>query len=166
MARLLFPPHYLLHSPKLHFSSQVLLLILCILPVTFCSAERSFSGLKRIKTPLRSTMGNERLSFLALLHVHRDIDINVEDIIDEFNRCHARRLQLATNCKLIRSLALYCSYMYFSFCTVLACTFIDTRGNHERLATPPGFQLLLSPHPQNPGYAADSSSSGTCSCCQ
>ena len=28
--------------------------------------------------------------------------------------------------------------MYFSFC---AC---DTRGNHERLATPPGFQLLLS----------------------
>ena len=93
-------------------------------------------------------MGNERLSSLALLHVHRDIDINVEDIIDEFNRRHPRRLQIqifCPNCKLIRSLALYCSYMYFSFCTVPACTFIDTRGNHERLATPPGFQLLLIP---------------------
>ena len=40
-------------------------------------------------------MGNERLSSLALLHVQRDIDINVEDIIDEFNRRHPRRLQLA-----------------------------------------------------------------------
>ena len=75
---------------------QSSVLILCTLPVTSCSAERSFSGLKRIKTPLRSTMGNERLSSLALLHVHRDIDINVEDIdVVEFNRRHPCRLQLA-----------------------------------------------------------------------
>ena len=35
---------------------QVLITIMCTLPVTSCSAERSFSGLKRIKTPLRSSM--------------------------------------------------------------------------------------------------------------
>ena len=50
-----------------------ILRILCTLPVTSCSSERSFSALKRIKTSLRSTMGNERLTALTLLHIHRDI---------------------------------------------------------------------------------------------
>ena len=43
---------------------------------------------------LKDLMGNERLSSLALLHLHRDIDIRVEDILDEFTRRHPRRLQL------------------------------------------------------------------------
>ena len=71
-----------------------LVTVLCTLPVTSCSAERSFSGLKRIKTDLRSTMGNKRLSSLALLHMHQDIPVNVEEIIDEFSRHHPRRIQL------------------------------------------------------------------------
>ena len=83
------------HASSLFPNIKVLLLILCTLPVTSCSAERSFSGLKRIKTALRSTMGNERLSSLALLHLHRDIEINITDIIEEFSRRHPRRLQLA-----------------------------------------------------------------------
>ena len=41
-----------------------------ILPVTSCEAERSFSTLRRIKTYLRSTMKQERLTGLALLNVH------------------------------------------------------------------------------------------------
>ena len=82
------------HASALFPNIKVLLLILCTLPVTSCSAERSFSGLKRIKTTLRSTMGNERLSGLALLHLHRDIDIRVEGIVDEFARRHPRRLKL------------------------------------------------------------------------
>jgi hypothetical protein len=40
--------------------------ILATIPATSCSAERSFSGLRRVKTYLRSTMGQERLSGLAL----------------------------------------------------------------------------------------------------
>ena len=40
-------------------------------PVTTCVAERSFSGMKRLKTPPRSTMSDERLSSLAVLHVHK-----------------------------------------------------------------------------------------------
>ena len=82
------------HASSLFPNIKVLLLILCSLPVTSCSAERSFSGLKRIKTALRSTMNNERLTSLTLLHLHRDIDINIPDIIDEFSRRHPRRIEL------------------------------------------------------------------------
>ena len=88
------PSFTLPHASSLFPNIKVLLLNLCTLPVTLCSAERSFSGLKRIKTTLRSTMSNERLSSLALLHLHRDIDIKVEDIVDEFARRHPRRLKL------------------------------------------------------------------------
>lgn len=35
-------------------------------------AERSFSAVKRIKTPLRNTMTNVRLTALALIHIHKD----------------------------------------------------------------------------------------------
>ena len=81
--------------PLLFFPNiKVLLLILCTLPATSCSAERSFSGLKRIKVTLRSTMSNEHLSSLALLHLHRDINIKGEDIVDEFARRHPRTLKL------------------------------------------------------------------------
>ena len=73
---------------------KALVTVVCTLPVTSCSAERSFSGLKRIKTVFRSSMGNERLSSLALLHIHQDIPVNVEEVIDEFARRHPRRIQL------------------------------------------------------------------------
>ena len=73
---------------------KALVTVVCTLPVTSCSAERSFNGLKRIKTVVRSTMGNERLSSLALLHIHQDIPVDVEEVIDEFARRHPRRIQL------------------------------------------------------------------------
>lgn len=76
--------------PNIH----ALVTVLCTLPVTSCSAERSFSGLKRIKTVVRSSMGNERLSSLALLHMHQDIPVDVDEVIDEFSRRHPRRIQL------------------------------------------------------------------------
>ena len=76
------PSFTLPRASSLFPNVKILLQILCTLPVTSCSAERSFSGLKRIKTALRSTMGNERMSSLALLHLHRDIDVSVEDIVD------------------------------------------------------------------------------------
>ena len=39
-------------------------------------------------------MGNERLAWLTLLYVHRDIAVNVDAVIDEFARKHPRRMQL------------------------------------------------------------------------
>ena len=75
-------------------NTKALITILCTLPVTSCSAERSFSGLKRIKTPFRSSMGTERLTGLGLLHLHYDITVNIPAAIDEFARSHPRRMQL------------------------------------------------------------------------
>ena len=40
-------------------------------------------------------MTNERLSSLALLHLHRDIEINIPDIIEEFTRRYPRRMKLS-----------------------------------------------------------------------
>ena len=68
--------------PNLH----CLLEIFAILPVTVATAERSFSTMKRIKTTLRNSIGDKRLSNLAVLHTHREIstNLNVENVIDVF----------------------------------------------------------------------------------
>ena len=90
------PTSALRHATTIIFPNiKVLLSNLLTLPVTTCSAERSFSALKRIKTTARLTMGTERLTGLALLHIHRDISIEFSDILDEFARRHPRRLQVA-----------------------------------------------------------------------
>ena len=64
----------------------------CTLPITSAEAERSFSGLRRIKSYLRSRMTEERLSGLALMHIHSEMDINVETICDLFVTKHRRRI--------------------------------------------------------------------------
>ena len=60
---------------------KVVLRIIGTLPVT-CECERSFSALRRLKTYTRSTMVAERLNGLALLHVHKDIIVNIGKVID------------------------------------------------------------------------------------
>lgn len=57
---------------------------LITMPVATATAERSFSVLRRIKTYLRTSMHQERLSVLGLTHFHREIPINVERVIDTF----------------------------------------------------------------------------------
>ncbi|KAJ8889988.1 hypothetical protein PR048_009493, partial [Dryococelus australis] len=56
--------------------------------VSNCSAERSFSALKRVKSYLRSTMKEQKLNSLAILHIEADIlnceGFEYEDLIDEF----------------------------------------------------------------------------------
>lgn len=70
----------------------VLLQILATLPVSAATAERSFSTLRRVKTWLRSNMGEERLTRLALLNIHKNIPINVDEIISKFGKTKQRRL--------------------------------------------------------------------------
>ena len=45
--------------------------ILAVIPATSCSAERSFSALRRLKTYLRSTIGRQRVSNIALINIER-----------------------------------------------------------------------------------------------
>lgn len=72
-----------------------LLHILAILPVTTATVERSFSTLRLLKTYLRSTTGQDRLTGLALLYIHRHVEVTNSEIITFFAESHARRLQLS-----------------------------------------------------------------------
>ncbi|XP_043065493.1 52 kDa repressor of the inhibitor of the protein kinase-like [Drosophila ficusphila] len=59
-----------------------LLQICGTLPVTVASSERSFSTLRRLKTYLRNRTGEERLNGLALLNIHRDVNVTSDQILD------------------------------------------------------------------------------------
>lgn len=54
-----------------------LLKIVCTLPITTCQCERSASALRRLHTWCRATMGQERLSSLALTHIHYDFKVDL-----------------------------------------------------------------------------------------
>ena len=75
-------------------SVVTLLRLFGVIPTTTASSERSFSHLRRLKTYLRSTMGSERLNGLALMACHRDIDVDINTIIDNFRDAKPRRIQL------------------------------------------------------------------------
>ena len=50
----------------------VLLTLILILPATNAVSERSASSLRRIKTYLHSTMSQQRLNNLMILHIHKE----------------------------------------------------------------------------------------------
>ena len=64
--------------------------------MTVASAERSFTKLKLIKTYLRSTMSQERLSGMAVLSINHQLaeQISFDDIIDDFASRKTRRVKL------------------------------------------------------------------------
>ena len=64
--------------------------------VTVASSERSFSKLKLVKTYLRSTMGQERLSGLAIISINHIISkqLSYDDVIDDFAARKTRRVRL------------------------------------------------------------------------
>ncbi|XP_025408620.1 uncharacterized protein LOC112682293 [Sipha flava] len=70
--------------------------LLLTFPVTVASRERSFSKLKLIKTYLRSTMTQERLSNLAILSIENKITqtINFDDVIENFTSIKSRKISL------------------------------------------------------------------------
>jgi hypothetical protein len=58
-------------SSSIYGETVRLLKIYFTVPMTSCSAERSFSSLRRLKTYLRQTMTQKSLNTVALCHVHR-----------------------------------------------------------------------------------------------
>ena len=79
--------------PNLHKVFCVLL----TMPVSSASAERSFSTLKRLKTYLWSCVGEDHLTALALLHIHREKDVDVNAVLKAFDASGHRRIALAFN---------------------------------------------------------------------
>ena len=68
------------------FEVSRLLRIACTIPITSVASERSFSCLKLIKTHLRTTMLDERLSNIAILSVHsrRAKALDLDKVVDKF----------------------------------------------------------------------------------
>ncbi|XP_043480279.1 zinc finger MYM-type protein 1-like [Leptopilina heterotoma] len=62
------------HCDKnLYPNINIFLIILATLPVSAATPERSFSTIRRLKTWLRASMEQERLTGLALLNIHKDL---------------------------------------------------------------------------------------------
>ncbi|XP_050297190.1 uncharacterized protein LOC126736718 [Anthonomus grandis grandis] len=82
--------------------SYKLFCLLATIPATSASVERTFSTLKRIKTSLRNTMTQNRLSSLSILSIQKDIlaqlvetgDTFYDRVIDKFARNKDRRINL------------------------------------------------------------------------
>ena len=79
------------HLNEIH---KLFLIYLCV-PVTSATGERSFSTLKLLKTYIRNSMKQDRLSDLAVLYTNTDLlnKISLEDIIDKFAREKSRRMK-------------------------------------------------------------------------
>jgi hypothetical protein len=65
---------------------EILLRILLVCPASSAEAERSFSGLRRLKTWLRSTMSQNRLNSVCVCHIHQDLldAIDIDALMKDF----------------------------------------------------------------------------------
>ena len=66
--------------PNIH----TLLRLICTLPVTSSECEHSISFLHRLKMYLCSTMGQERMTGLALMHINYGMELSLNDITNIF----------------------------------------------------------------------------------
>lgn len=78
------------------FQVKHLLQLLLVCPASSCEAERSFSALRRLKTWLRTTMSQTRLTAIAVGHIHQGLvsAIDVENIGSQFTQLNNRRLDI------------------------------------------------------------------------
>lgn len=68
-----------------------LLEILATLPVSTATAERTFSTLRRLKTYLRNTTGEDRLTGLALLSIQKEIEVDPNEVVRRFSLTSRRK---------------------------------------------------------------------------
>lgn len=75
---------------------DIALRISLCMAATNCSAKRSFSALKRIKTYLRSSLEEERVNSLAMLVIEAELmmSIKYDNIIEDFANRKSRRKPL------------------------------------------------------------------------
>ena len=70
--------------------------LIMVLPSTNAVSERSFSAIKRLKTYLRSTVKQDRLNYLLLLHVHKDRtdSLSLTHVVEQFVSSSEHRLSV------------------------------------------------------------------------
>ncbi|CAI6344082.1 unnamed protein product [Macrosiphum euphorbiae] len=69
-----------------------LLQVALTLPISSATCERSFSALRKIKTWLRVSMGQERLTDLSILYIEKDLTnkIDIKEVICIFAQTERR----------------------------------------------------------------------------
>lgn len=94
LCEFIFNKNCLLCSSLPNFCTVLQLFI--TMPVTSASAERSFSRLKLIKTFLRNTIAESRLSNLAIIGIEaeRAQTLNIDKLVDTFVKTKKRRFAL------------------------------------------------------------------------
>ena len=80
-----------LANSQFYSGVYIALVTLLTYPVSTCTAERSFSSMKRLKSPLRSTITDERLSSLAILHIHKYKNVDIDSLVMELAHLKGRR---------------------------------------------------------------------------
>ena len=70
-----------------------------VLPAANAVSERSFSALRHVKTFLRSTMNQDRLNHLMVLHVHKTLTDTMDliEVVNEFVTGSEHRLAMFGN---------------------------------------------------------------------
>ena len=65
------------------------------MPATNAESERTFSTVRHIKTYSRSTMAQQRLNHLMLLHIHKSYtdDLNIVNVANDFIADNEHRKQ-------------------------------------------------------------------------
>jgi hypothetical protein len=81
------------NNRKLFSEVDKLLRLFLTVPATSATAERTFSVLRRLKSYLRATMGQERLNNVILLNIYQSEfdDLDIHGIAKKFAACHERR---------------------------------------------------------------------------
>ncbi|XP_040278430.1 52 kDa repressor of the inhibitor of the protein kinase-like [Bufo bufo] len=84
-------------SHDLYRNIWIAMRILLTIPITVASSERSFSKLKLIKTYLRTTMTDERLSSLAILSIESELaeKLDYSAAIDAFAAAKSRKVDFS-----------------------------------------------------------------------
>ena len=82
------------HANSLFYPGvYVALVTLLTYPVSTCTANVAsvVTSMKRLKSPLRSTITDERLSSLAILHIHKHKNVDIDSLVMEFAHLKGRR---------------------------------------------------------------------------
>ena len=81
------------HCDKSKFPNVFTLIkIGCTLPVTSAECERSFSAMRRLRAWLISTKKSDRLSSLAIMNIHRKVEVDYKEAVKLFFTLYRRKI--------------------------------------------------------------------------
>jgi len=74
----------------------ILLQIACTIPITSCECERNASVLRDLHNYSRTSMSVDRLTALALMHIHYQHPVDLDEVVNLFAELYPRRVQLSS----------------------------------------------------------------------